>query len=556
MNKIGVFMRNFIRFISLLCAIFSGVLFADFKKDGECLCNHRHHCSKHAKCGTIPYPSNTGLQTPDPIINSPQVWSFVSEPNLHPMKISVKAFKPGTSKGYIFVAPYTASLDATYGQTGALILDNKGCPIWFRPLSSPNLMNTDVRVQRLFGKPVITFWQGSLATPTTYTNVPSGSSEPGSCYYILDKTYKVIKTVKAQKGFTSDVHEFLITPWNTALLFSTMAVPMDLTPYGGPKDGFVQNFAIQEINLKTNELCFFWDALEHIPLTDSFEPASSATSTNNIWDAYHLNSIGLTDCKEDILVSGRNTWTIYRINKPTSKIIWQLGGKRSDFEVLPGAEFSWQHDARFLPNNKISLFDDNCCQSSTIPPETPPAHGLIIQLDLCNRTAQAKKTYFHDPNLQVSSQGNVQTLDNGNRFIGWGQSQYYSEFKNPGNAEENPALNLLYNAKMPGNNFSYRTYRHHWIGKPYYPPSIAVRSADCQTIVYASWNGSTQTCSWQVFAGASPDQLSKIKTVSKCCFETAIPVCDPGPYYKVKALNAMGRVIGISKVVGLEFTNN
>ena len=133
----------------------------------------------------------------------------------------------------------------------------------------------------------------------------------------------------AQFGFTSDVHEFLITPANTALLLSTRAVPMNLTPYGGPAKGFVQDFAIQEIDLQTDNVVFFWSALQNIPLVDSYEPASSATSSGNIWDAYHLNSVGLTDSPTDILVSGRNLFTIYRINKPTGKIIWQLGASKA-----------------------------------------------------------------------------------------------------------------------------------------------------------------------------------------------------------------------------------
>lgn len=505
--------------------------------------------SKCRRCGQIPYPSNTGQVTPDPIIDSPEVWSFVSKPDLHPMKVTVITNEPGTSPGLIFLAPYSFSEDATIGQPGALILDNEGNPVWFRPMTKPNLMNTDFRVQSLCGKPVLTFWQGTLATPPVYTNAPGGSSEPGSCYYILDHTYRIIQTVAARKGYTSDIHEFLLTPDHTALLLSTKSVPMDLTPYGGPKDGFVQDFAIQEIDLRTNKLLFFWNALKHIPLTDSFEPASSATESNNIWDAYHLNSIGLTDDDNDILVSGRNTWTIYRINKPTKKIVWRLGGKQSDFTIGSGADFSWQHDARFLPNNVISLFDDNCCESSTIPPGTPPAHGLILQLDLINRTANFARSYYHDPNLQVSSQGNVQSLDNGNKFIGWGQSQYYSEFREAGNTEINPALNLLYDALMPGSNYTYRAYRDDWVGIPHYPPSIAVKSNKGQIIVYASWNGSTQTISWRVYAGHCPKELTEVTSASKTGFETSILISNPGPYFKVKALNAEGRVIGVSKII-------
>lgn len=500
-------------------------------------------------CGTIPYPSNTGHKTPDPILYSPQVWSFVSEPDLHPMKIAVNVLNPGIAPGFIFVAPYAFSEDAMYGQSGSLMMDSLGNPVWFRPLSSPNLMNTDFRVQQLNGQPVLTFWQGTLATPPAYTNAPGGSSEPGSCYYILDNTYAVITTVSAQRDFTSDIHEFLLTPNNTALFLSTKSVPMDLTPYGGPKKGYVQDFAIQEVDLETDELVFFWDALEHIPLTDSFEPASSATSSGNIWDAFHLNSVGLTDTDGEIIVSGRNTWTIYKINKPTGNILWRLGGKQSSFTLQSGAEFSWQHDARFLSStlttNTVSMFDDNCCEGDTTPPGTPPAHGLVLQLDLNAMTASLVTSYYHDPLITVSSQGNVQTLPNGNKFVGFGQSQYYSEFAASGNTEADPSLNLLYDAQMPGSNYTYRAYRNVWVGTPYYPPSLAVTS---KNIAYASWNGSTETANWQLFAGKASSKLVFVTSVAKSGFETAIASAGSGPYFQVKALNSSGDVIGVSAV--------
>lgn len=498
------------------CALFSSESSSDFScSSSDC-----------PECGSIPYP--TRYNTPDPITHSSQVWSFISEPNLHPMKVSVNTFKPGTSSGLIFLAPYGFSSVAIYGQPGSLILDSFGNPVWFRPLSSPNLMNTDFRMQTYNGKPVLTFWQGTLATPPAYTNAPGGSSEPGSCFYILDNTYRVIKTVKAKRNYTSDIHEFLITPRNTALLLSTKTVPMDLTSYGGPKNGYVQDFAIQEIDLLTDQLLFFWSALKHIPLTDSYEPASNATLSDNIWDAFHLNSISLTDNDKDILVSGRNTWTIYKINKPTKNIVWRLGGKQSSFTIESGAEFSWQHDARFLPNNLVSMFDDNS-DNSMVP--GPPSHGLILKLDLVNMTAKVNRTYFHDPNIIVASQGNLQSLPNGNKFVGWGQSQYYSEFKKAGNTEANPALNLLYEAQMPGSNYSYRAY---------------------QRTVYASWNGSTETTKWRVFAGCSPQKLSLVATVVKSGFETSILVNKKGPYYWVQALNDKDQIIGISRIVKFE----
>jgi len=492
------------------------------------------------ECGATPYPSNSTYATPDPILDSSNVWSFVSEPNLHPMKISVNINDSGASLGKIFIAPYSSSATSAYGQQGSMIVDNSSNPIWFRPLSSVNLMNTDFRVQKLAGEPVLTFWQGTLAAPPAYTDAPSGSSEPGSCYYILDKSYQVIKTVSAQNGYMADVHEFLITPNNTALFLSTRAVPMDLTPYGGPKEGYVEDFAIQEIDLRTDALVFFWDALSHIPLTESYEPASNASSSANIWDPYHFNSIGLTDKSENIVVSGRSTSSIYMINKPSKKIVWRLGGKKSDFKIEAGGEFAWQHDARFLPNNVISMFDDHCCESNTVPPGTPPSHGLILKLNYKNKTARPQMKYYYSPNLNASSQGNAQVLPSGNVFIGWGAS-YFSEYAAGGRT--------LYAAQMPGTSFTYRAYRENWVGTPHYPPSIAVESAGGTTTVYASWNGSTETNRWQVLSGNSADKLSPVKAADKAGFETAISLTDGSSYFQIKALDAKGRVIGESKIV-------
>lgn len=537
----------------LACA---GLMFCThsiFVKEISASVEECHQCHQDKKCGTVPFPSNSNEKTPKPILHSSKVWNFVSEPHLHPMKVKVNVNKKGVGDGLIFVAPYTFSSDRIYGQTGSLILNNEGIPVWFRALKSPNLMNTDFRVQTLLGKPVLTFWQGTLATPPVYTNLPAGSPEPGCCFYILDNTYREIMTVSAKGDEKiSDIHEFLITPEGTALFFATQAIPLDLRPYGGPKNGFIQNFAIQEIDLKTNQLVFYWSALDHIPLTESHISASSAKTSNNVWDVYHLNSIGLTDDKDEIIVSSRSTWTIYRINKQSGDIVWRLGGKSSDFKIDHDAQFSWQHDGRWLSSDTLSLFDDNCCKTAITPPNTPAARGIVLHLDYKTMHASLKRSYFHDPALQVGSQGNMQSLENGNKFIGWGEDSYYSEYKNQGNTEEDSSLNTVYSAEMPGNNISYRAYRNVWVGKPYYPPSVVAKSVNEKSIVYVSWNGSTETASWKVFAGNSPENLKKIKTVDKSGFETTISADHSGPYFQVKALNSQGKVIGKSEVVRIE----
>lgn len=143
----------------------------------------------------------------------------------------------------------------------------------------------------------------------------------------------------------------------------------------------------------------------HVDPADSMLPASSATSSNNIWDCFHVNSVE-EGPNNTLLISMRNMWAIYNIDKETENINWQLGGKQSNFTFGPNATFSWQHDARYRPGNRISMFDDACCASSSSPPDGP-AHGLILQLDFQNMTANVDRTYCHDPTLYVASQGNL-----------------------------------------------------------------------------------------------------------------------------------------------------
>ena len=480
--------------------------------------------------------------------SSPQVWSFVSAPALHPMKVTLNVNKPGTASGLIFVAPYTLYEATMIGQTGAMIMDQAGNPVWFRPLYSIYVQNSDFREQSYDGQPVLTMWQGTISgTQSANPNLPAGDPEPGAYFQIINQNYKVIKKLTAKKGFTADVHEFTITNQNTALFTAVKQVPADLTPYGGSADGYFDDYSIQEVDLETGQLLFFWDVLAHVDPADSVVPASSASSSNNIWDCFHVNSVE-EGPNNTLLVSMRNMWAIYNIDKETGNIIWQLGGKQSDFTFGPNAMFSWQHDARHRPGNRISLFDDACCASPSSPPESQ-AHGLILLLDFQNMTANVDRTYYHDPMLYVPSQGNVQKLTNGNQFVGWGQQPYLSEFANVGNTEKDPSLNFLYDMQFPNQNISYRAFKNKWVGLPLNPPSISAELFCEAAVVYTSWNGSTETVAWQVLAGSTHNTLSVVViSTPRTGFETKINVNSDGPYFQVNALNSCGKVIGTSRI--------
>ena len=262
------------------------------------------------------------------------------------------------------------------------------------------------------------------------------------------------------------------------------------------------------------------------------------------------------------MLSARDTWAVFQISNPAirggGKVLWQLGGKpqtkwpqfkiTNDITGPYDSAFQWQHDAEFQPiagnpvpgQVPISLFDDACCESPYLVPFSP-AQGEILNLDFNNMTASVQQVYPHDPSLFPNSQGDVEALPNGDEFVGWGAEHYYSEYTQNGG--------VLYDVMLPGDDISYRTYRNTWVGLPLTRPSAAVRPVNGSPVVYASWNGSTQTVAWRLLAGPNPAALSPVSTTSRTGFETTLATPTTSALYQVKALDAQGHVLGTSPIL-------
>jgi hypothetical protein len=465
--------------------------------------------------------------------------------------VTVGLHDPATSPGLIFVGPSAVSAPPVTGQTGPLIVDDAGQPVWFAPLSSPYLAASDFHAETYRGRPVLTWWQGTIAGSPGDENLPGGDPEPGACFYIVDDHYDVVRTIKARDGFVADQHEFTITPRDSALYSSSKIVPADLSAYGGPANGYLDSPEIQEVDIDTGRVLFRWKPADHVDLADSEMPASSAASSNGIWDAYHLNSIQEIDGGKSLLVSLRNTSTIYKVDKATGKIVWRLGGKHSDFTFADeGATFAWQHDARLLPHHRISMFDDECCADPKAPAEhDQPSHGLILDLDEHAKTASTAATFFRgNPPATVPTQGSLQVLPDGHVFVGWGAGPWYTEYRGAGNTAASATSDVVYDATMPGQNQSYRAFRQLFTATPSSRPDVAVDRHGDATTVYASWNGSTETARWRVLAGPDREHLAvAADDVPRTGFETAVVVHTAARSVQVDALDAHGHRLASSR---------
>ena len=142
------------------------------------------------------------------------------------------------------------------------------------------LVAANLSPQTYEGKPALAWWQGAV------TN--TGATESGE-YVVVNQHYQTVARLKATDGWVLTLHE-LVIDGDHAWVTANKNIPMNLSKYGGAYNGAVIDSAVQEYDLKTGKLLRNWDALDHIPLSES----QASLPTNGFpWDAYHINSIEL-----------------------------------------------------------------------------------------------------------------------------------------------------------------------------------------------------------------------------------------------------------------------
>ena len=439
-------------------------------------------------------------------------------PGLEPPRLTVEVAARASVKGLVFIAEKGGGKKRP---GGPMIVDAKGRVVWFHQLPS-DLQATDFRMQTYRGKPVLTWWQGTVSK----AGVGSGTDE------IYDTSYHRIATVKAGHGLQADLHEFQLTPRGTAFITAYHEVPYDLSGVGGPGKGYVYDCVVQEIDVATGNVVFEWHSLDHVPLSESLEaneePAKDATKKRPL-DYFHVNSVA-DGPNGTILLSARNTSALYLIARD-GHIVWRLGGKQSDFGPPAAVRFFYQHNARLHANGTLSLFDNG-----GIPRAERYTRPVVLRLDEKTKRATILKTFATPKRIASPYEGNIELLPGGGAFVGWGGVPKVTDFAANGN--------VTFQLKLPFGD-TYRGYLLPWRGNPGGKPLVAVAGG----AVYASWNGKAGIARWEVLGGPDARHLTHVAAAPWSGLETAIPLPLPEHVIVVRALGAGGRVLGQSAAV-------
>jgi hypothetical protein len=408
---------------------------------------------------------------------------FVSRPDLVPPDVTVARRAPGTASGLLFVAPSSGP-----GQRGAMIFDDAGELVWFHRVEHKAV--TDFKVQSLHGKPVLTWWEGKVKDGI-------GDGE----WVVLDASYRELARFGAARGLPADLHEFMITAHGTALVTANEQRGRNV---GG---------VVQELELPSGRLLWEWRSLDHVAVDETMIKGKPGPH----FDYFHVNSIDV-DADGNLIVSARNTWAAYKVERHSGRVLWRLGGKRSDFAFGAGARFEWQHDVRHHAGGIVTVFDN-----AAAPAKEPQSRALVLKLDESRKRVTLVRAYVHRPERVLSHfMGNAQLLANGNVVVGWGGSPFVTEFARDGT--------IVFDSSLPKGGQSYRAFRFPWVGRPADRPALVERGG----MLYASWNGATEVASWRVDGETTP----------RTGFETVLRATRG----VVAALDKKGKVLGAASV--------
>lgn len=213
---------------------------------------------------------------------------------------SGKALAPG----YLFLTTTSAPYPA------AIIITDEGELIWASALGD----YTNLNVQKLNSKPVLTYWNGT-GSPN-----PQEAGHGFGSVHILDSSYTAQHIIcpdldlsadgPTKADCQADLHESYVTERGSLLVTAYNITQADLTSINGPVDGWIYDCLVFEIDLKTQNIIFSWSAFKSgIPLTDSKQPLGTSGTKTNPFDFFHINSIQSVGGK--YLVNSRHTWTTY-----------------------------------------------------------------------------------------------------------------------------------------------------------------------------------------------------------------------------------------------------
>ncbi len=217
------------------------------------------------------------------------------------------------------------------------------------------------------------------------------------------KTYELLATAK-HPAFGADVHDFLLLDDDHYILESYLEETVTNVPSVASQP--LVTAVVQEV--QGGQVVFDWDSKDLPELYTDTEMTLNGSGPSV--DYVHLNSIAIDPSNQNLVVSLRYADELLELDRKTAAVVWKLGGKSDQFGLAAADKSSHQHDASFLGQNHLLMFDNGSATSTTKIRE--------YQIDPTGHAATVLAAMPVDTHYSVAM-GSVQKIDN-SYFIGWG----------------------------------------------------------------------------------------------------------------------------------------
>ncbi len=286
---------------------------------------------------------------------------------------------------------------------GRLFLNSTGQP----DLGNLLILNEDGRLLKYFPAETMDFGAQPNGLWTYFVSPDSG-------YAAVDSNFTPIRFYQCTNGVSTDPHDLVCSSDGSYTMLGVIKTTADMRQIvaGGDSSATVQSNVIQRFDA-SDSLIFEWRGLDHYEIKDAIHE----DLTGSLIDFEHANSIDI-DSDGNYLLSNRALSEVTKIDGRTGAILWRFGGLHNQFAIQnDSVGFSYQHDARRLPNGHITLFDNGNFRE---PATKPESRAVEYTLDTSTMTARLAWQYRHTPPVRAAGMGSVQRLPNGNTLIGWG----------------------------------------------------------------------------------------------------------------------------------------
>lgn len=299
------------------------------------------------------------------------------------------------SKGYFFLFTYRMQKTEPAAKGQQMIIDGTGHTVYYRLTPKAS----DFKAHR---NGMLSFFNNDK-------------------FYLMDKTFRIVDSVSCVNGIETDSHDFVILPNGDYLLIGTESKEADLSGVKlfmqknlpGSAHAKVKAGVVQQLS-RDKKLLYQWNARDYFRLQDA-DPVY-LNDTVNI-DITHFNSVDMNR-KGEFIISARYTNEVIKVSKKTNRLMWRLGGPHNDFKfVNDSTPFLGQHDARFLCNGHITLFDNGYGREE----QKHNVRAIEYNLDEKRKEARLVWSYAHPTKVISEATGNAQRLKNGNTLLNYGR---------------------------------------------------------------------------------------------------------------------------------------